>query len=302
MGPDGPTEGTPMLNAARTRLPGHRRHLRLHQLPRRRRARPRPGHPGRPDGHGRDAPSGRPSGWPSSRATRPSSTRSRRPSTARCSRTRSSGRYFAFRRRLRDIGQASTLRLQRLHPDPDLDLKFVAHHGQVARQRIAGREELVGPRRHRGPPAAQERRRRGDARHRRLRALHRRLRRGHGPRRPGGAGLHRRTTRRTSTRRGHGLGPRPRTRPGTRSRPDRASSSRRSDAIFASIASTSRRPPAIVWELPDVAGPPAAVAAGVTASTRRRPAAGAASARPTTACTARTRSSRRSSTGDRSST
>jgi uncharacterized protein YndB with AHSA1/START domain len=52
--------------------------------------------------------------------------------------------YFAFRRRLRDIRQASTCECNACLLIPNLDLKFVAHHGQVVRQRIMGREELAG--------------------------------------------------------------------------------------------------------------------------------------------------------------
>ena len=52
--------------------------------------------------------------------------------------------YFAFRRRLRDIGQASTCDCDACTRMPVLDLKVVAHHGTVIRQRIAGHEELVG--------------------------------------------------------------------------------------------------------------------------------------------------------------
>lgn len=52
--------------------------------------------------------------------------------------------YFAFRRRLRDIGQASTCACNACIRMPSLDLKVVAHHGPVVRQRIAGREELAG--------------------------------------------------------------------------------------------------------------------------------------------------------------
>lgn len=52
--------------------------------------------------------------------------------------------YFAFRRRLRDIGQASTCDCNACIRMPNLDLKFLAHHGTVGRQRVAGREELVG--------------------------------------------------------------------------------------------------------------------------------------------------------------
>lgn len=52
--------------------------------------------------------------------------------------------YFAFRRRLRDIKQASACECNACILIPNLDLKFVAHHGLVARQRIAGRDELAG--------------------------------------------------------------------------------------------------------------------------------------------------------------
>jgi len=52
--------------------------------------------------------------------------------------------YFAFRRRLRDIGLASTCDCNACMRMPALDLKVLAHHGTVVRQRMAGREELVG--------------------------------------------------------------------------------------------------------------------------------------------------------------
>jgi hypothetical protein len=52
--------------------------------------------------------------------------------------------YFAFQRRIRDIRQASTCACNACVRMPGLDLKFVAHHGLIARQRMAGREELVG--------------------------------------------------------------------------------------------------------------------------------------------------------------
>jgi uncharacterized protein YndB with AHSA1/START domain len=52
--------------------------------------------------------------------------------------------YIAFRRRLRDIGQASQCECNACTYIPRLDLKFVVHHGLIARQRMAGREELVG--------------------------------------------------------------------------------------------------------------------------------------------------------------
>jgi uncharacterized protein YndB with AHSA1/START domain len=52
--------------------------------------------------------------------------------------------YFSFRRRLRDIGQASSCDCNSCALVPKLDLKIIAHHGAIVRQRIAGREELVG--------------------------------------------------------------------------------------------------------------------------------------------------------------
>jgi hypothetical protein len=52
--------------------------------------------------------------------------------------------YFLFRRRLRDIGQASTCECNACILVPRLDLKVVAHHGRVVRQRFGAWEELVG--------------------------------------------------------------------------------------------------------------------------------------------------------------
>ncbi len=52
--------------------------------------------------------------------------------------------YFAFQRRLRDIRQASSCECNACVLVPNLDLKFVLHHGQVVRQRIGTSEELVG--------------------------------------------------------------------------------------------------------------------------------------------------------------
>ena len=52
--------------------------------------------------------------------------------------------YFTFRRRLRDIGQASVCDCNACIRMPALDLKLLAHHGTILRQRMAGREELVG--------------------------------------------------------------------------------------------------------------------------------------------------------------
>ena len=52
--------------------------------------------------------------------------------------------YFAFQRRLRDVRQASSCECNACTLVPSLDLKFIAHHGQVIRQRIASSEELLG--------------------------------------------------------------------------------------------------------------------------------------------------------------
>ena len=52
--------------------------------------------------------------------------------------------YFAFRRRLRDIAQATSCECNACLRIPTLGLKFVVHHGQVARQSMAGLTELVG--------------------------------------------------------------------------------------------------------------------------------------------------------------
>lgn len=52
--------------------------------------------------------------------------------------------YFTFRRRVRDISQGSTCECDSCDLVPRLDLKVVAHHGRVVRQRIASSEELVG--------------------------------------------------------------------------------------------------------------------------------------------------------------
>lgn len=55
------------------------------------------------------------------------------------------GTYIAFKRRLRDIQQASSCGCDACIRIPDLDLKIVVHHGTVGRQRLMGLEELVGP-------------------------------------------------------------------------------------------------------------------------------------------------------------
>jgi hypothetical protein len=53
--------------------------------------------------------------------------------------------YVAFRRRLREIKQASTCDCDACVRIPDLDLKFVIHHGAIGRQQLMGLDELVGP-------------------------------------------------------------------------------------------------------------------------------------------------------------
>jgi uncharacterized protein YndB with AHSA1/START domain len=52
--------------------------------------------------------------------------------------------YFAFRKRLRDIKQATSCECNACSKMQDLDLKFVSHHGEFIRQKMAGREELAG--------------------------------------------------------------------------------------------------------------------------------------------------------------
>jgi uncharacterized protein YndB with AHSA1/START domain len=54
------------------------------------------------------------------------------------------GAYFAFRRRTRDVRQATTCDCDACRRIPSLDLKLVAHHGRFVRQLVAGREELAG--------------------------------------------------------------------------------------------------------------------------------------------------------------
>jgi uncharacterized protein YndB with AHSA1/START domain/class 3 adenylate cyclase len=52
--------------------------------------------------------------------------------------------YFSFRRRLRDIAQATACECNACILMPTLDLKIVVHHGSIVRHRIASHEELVG--------------------------------------------------------------------------------------------------------------------------------------------------------------
>ena len=53
--------------------------------------------------------------------------------------------YFGFRRRRRDVRQATSCGCDACIRIPDLDLKFVVHHGVALRHRVAGRQELMGP-------------------------------------------------------------------------------------------------------------------------------------------------------------
>ncbi|MFL6798263.1 MAG: DUF2652 domain-containing protein [Xanthobacteraceae bacterium] len=52
--------------------------------------------------------------------------------------------YFKFRRRLRDIKQASVCECKACAGMGNLDFKFVAHHGEMVKQKMGGREELAG--------------------------------------------------------------------------------------------------------------------------------------------------------------
>jgi uncharacterized protein YndB with AHSA1/START domain len=52
--------------------------------------------------------------------------------------------YFGFRRRRRDVRQATSCECNACVRIPDLDLKFVVHHGQAIRHKVGGRVELVG--------------------------------------------------------------------------------------------------------------------------------------------------------------
>jgi len=52
--------------------------------------------------------------------------------------------YFGFRRRRRDVRQATSCPCNACVRIPDLDLKFVVHHGEAIVQKVAGRQELLG--------------------------------------------------------------------------------------------------------------------------------------------------------------
>src|SRR5271163_313427 len=52
--------------------------------------------------------------------------------------------YFKFRRRMRDVRQASVCECKACVAMGDLDFKFVVHHGEMVKQKMGGREELAG--------------------------------------------------------------------------------------------------------------------------------------------------------------
>ena len=52
--------------------------------------------------------------------------------------------YFAFRKRLRNIQQATSCECSACRNMRSLDLKFVSQHGEFIKHRMAGREELAG--------------------------------------------------------------------------------------------------------------------------------------------------------------
>jgi Protein of unknown function (DUF2652)/Polyketide cyclase / dehydrase and lipid transport len=53
--------------------------------------------------------------------------------------------YFGFRRRRRDVRHATSCECNACVRIPELNLKFVVHHGTILRQRVAGHDELLGP-------------------------------------------------------------------------------------------------------------------------------------------------------------
>ena len=52
--------------------------------------------------------------------------------------------YFGFRRRRRDVRQATSCECNACARIPDLNLKFVVHYGSAILQKVAGRQELLG--------------------------------------------------------------------------------------------------------------------------------------------------------------
>ncbi len=64
--------------------------------------------------------------------------------------------YEAYRARLKAARDLMTCTCDACSSIGGLDLKFVLHHGEYIIQSVAGHQELLGPRRHRGPPAHEE--------------------------------------------------------------------------------------------------------------------------------------------------
>lgn len=52
--------------------------------------------------------------------------------------------YFGFRKRLRNIRQSTSCSCNACSKMQELDLKFVCHHGELIKHKMAGREELAG--------------------------------------------------------------------------------------------------------------------------------------------------------------
>ena len=199
--------------------------------------------------------------------------------------------YFAFRKRLRNIKQANSCECRACSRMQNLDVKFVVHHGEFIRQKMAGREELAGR-----DVILVHRLLKNDVVGRsgpRLRAVFRRLHPGDGDR------LQRAGSRRAlrgdrSYRRNEVLGQGPEEAWSRESGTTRECG-HRAEAI-AVIETDFAAPRPAVWEHVAL---PAITPAGreATASSKTQSKAGAAPARRTIACTARTLSSRTSSTG-----
>ena len=142
-----PAARTDALDPATDLLPD-RRHLRVHGLPGRCRARPRAGHPRGPGRSGVSAPSGPTSGWPSSRATPPSCRwrpgQSIARSTARCCSTPSSAAISGSG----DAGATSARRRRasatRARASPISTSSSSSTSARAIQHKVAGQQELVG--------------------------------------------------------------------------------------------------------------------------------------------------------------
>jgi hypothetical protein len=127
----------------RIRLLRDRGHLRLHWLSRRGRARACAGYHRRRDGHHGEA---------AAAAVPARQVRGRRGLLLRGAdkvdgsvlQDAEEAAYFAFRKRLRNISQATSCVCNACSRMQDLDLKFVCHHGEFIKQKMSGRDELAG--------------------------------------------------------------------------------------------------------------------------------------------------------------